>query len=76
MQVCGVIKTVLEHGVNACRLSGNYCHILLSCTLKNTHTCLFSNGKVICHLVVAEYRLRTAINHLAFKDLPLATLTD
>lgn len=45
MQVCGVIKTVLEHGVNACRLSGNYCHILLSCTLKkHTHAC-FPMGK-------------------------------
>ena len=41
MQVCGVIKTVLEHGVNACRLSGTYCHILLSCTLKKTHMPVF-----------------------------------
>ena len=56
MQVCGVIKTVLEYAVDACRLSGNFCHILLSCTLKKKHTYLFSNGKVICHLVVAEYR--------------------
>ena len=45
MQVCGVIKTVLEYAVDACRLSGNFCHILLSCTLKkNTHTC-FPMGK-------------------------------
>lgn len=68
--MCGVIKSVLEYSVNICTGFTHYCHILLFHTLKNP---LFSYGKVSCHLVVTEHRLRTATKHLAFRDLRKAT---
>ena len=46
MQVYGVLKTVLEH-VNACKVNGNYCHILLSYTLKKNTCFLMGKSSVI-----------------------------